>query len=192
VDEVRAVAAFETLPLAVLSVMALALPVPAHAACGEPANTLRVYPLNLVEASLEVEYERVLGRAFSVYVSPRMRVGPGLFDREDGLDTDVLGRGVSAGVRWAFLACSPLSGLWLSPAVGVDRTRVTRDGARVEDTRWHVQALAGLTLPFAGAGVFSVGLGPRLQLGEVSVEEARVDTDVLVRFVLQASVGWAF
>ena len=67
-----------------------------------------------------------------------------------------------------------------------------RDGTRVEDTRWHVQALAGLTLPFGGAGVFSVGLGPRFRLGEVSVEEARVDTDVLVRFALQASVGWAF
>jgi hypothetical protein len=164
-------------------------------------NRLTFGPASLLFGAVTLEYERVLGDAFSVFVGARIepQSGLGLIGSVGGVYwPEQLGAGGSAGIR-IYPEGRALSGLWAGPEFYAIRQQLSlKYAGSINQYNTTAAGLVMLGYSFLYPGGFSFSLGGGLGPGVASWNASPIDSEIVpykgafLSVGLNANVGWAF
>lgn len=147
--------------------------------CAEPRWTITVDPLTTAIGLMHVQVERELGKHFSLYLGPSVRVFDGILPNFNG---PYVGLGVEAGIRGFFVGEAPEGGwvMWRGVAARLSTENAVSPGT-------YTSALVGYTGILGPGLVLSGGAG-------VSYFAYTVEAYGIRGFApaLHTNIGWAF
>jgi hypothetical protein len=114
-----------------------------------------VDPLTYAVGYVHVQVERALGRSWSIYAGPNLRLYRGVLSAPED---EFLGLGVELGVRYFFAHTAPAGPWMMVRGVGAYITAEI-DGSRASSFGGYASVLGGYTWIFGGRWVLSGGLG---------------------------------